>query len=147
VCNSSGEDFRRNVDVALDVFRALVCSAGPVYISVDGLDEIDGSIRCRILSILLSLSTDIDTLRVMVSCRPEADIKSLISEKCCTIRVDEQNSGGVQSYISQRTLRWYEEREFYPEARKEMETLLAPLPAKSQGTYGIQDVSSRLILS
>jgi hypothetical protein len=142
VCHASGEDFRRNVNVVQDVFRALVCSAGPVYVFLDGLDEIDT--RSRILSILLQLSTELNTLRVMISCRPEADITSLLSDKCSTIQVNEQNSGGLKSYISRRTLRWYKEREFYPEARKEMEALLAPLAAKSKGTYVSQDVKYRL---
>lgn len=135
VCHSSGEKFRCDVEVAQGIFRALIYSAGPVYVFVDGLDEIDGSTRCRILSILLELSTEINTLRVMISSRPEADITSLISERCSTVRVNEQNSGGIQSYISKRTLNWYEDRGFYPEARKEMESLLAPLAVKSQGTY------------
>jgi hypothetical protein len=146
VCHSSGEGFRRNLEVAQGVLKALLCSAGPVYISLDGLDEIDGSTRCRILTILLQLSTEIDTLRVMISCRPEADLTSILSEKCSTIRVNEQNGGGVQSYISQRTMSWYEERAFYPEARKEMETLLAPLATKSKGIYGHRYVYSELII-
>jgi hypothetical protein len=146
VCHSSGEDFRRNLEVVQVVFKALLSSAGPVYISIDGLDEIDGSTRCRFLTILLQLSTEIDTLRVMISCRPEADLTSLLSEKCSTVRVNERNGGGIQSYITQRTLSWYEERAFYLEARKEMEALLAPLATKSKGTYGYCNVNSELTI-
>ena len=136
VTHSIGEDFRRDPEVAQGVFKTLLCSTGPVYITIDALDEIAVLTRCRILGILLQIATEIDTLRVMISCRPEADLTSLLSEKSFAIRVNEQNGGGVQSYISQRTSSWYEERAFYPEARKEMKALLAPLAEKSKGTYG-----------
>ena len=144
VAHSIGEDLRRDLDVAQGVFKTLLCSAGPVYISIDGLDEIAVVTRCRILGILLQFATEIDTLRVMISCRPEADLTSLLSEKCSTVRVNEQNGGGVQSYISQRTSSWYEERAFYPEARKEMKALLAPLAEKSKGKYGYQIANREL---
>ncbi|PVI01812.1 hypothetical protein DM02DRAFT_590626 [Periconia macrospinosa] len=135
VCNSSGAEFRRNPENVQSVFRTLLSSTGPVYVILDGLDEIDGSKRCRILQGMLQLSAEIDTLRVLISSRPEADLMSLMRDKCSEIRVDAFNVGGIQSYVSQRTSAWYKERQFSPEVRNEMETLLAPLVAKSKGMF------------
>jgi hypothetical protein len=108
-------------------------SAGIIYMTIDGLDEIESAPRCQILSILLQLSSDIDGLRLLVSCRAEADITSLLKGKCLSIRINELNTGGIQAFITQRTSKWYEERDFFPEARKEIENRLAPLADKSKG--------------
>lgn len=133
VCQSSGESFRHSIEAAKDVFKTASSSAGAIYITIDGLDEIESAPRYQILSILLRLSSEIDGLRLLVSCRAEADITSLLKGKCSSIRINELNNEGIQAFITQRTYKWYSERDFFPEARKEIETLLAPLADKAKG--------------
>jgi hypothetical protein len=133
VCQSSGESFRHSIEAAKDVFKTVSSSAGAIYITIDGLDEIESAPRCQILNILLQLSSEIDGLRLLVSCRAEADITSLLKGKCTSIRINELNNEGIQAFITQRTHKWYSERDFFPEARKEIESLLAPLAHKAKG--------------
>jgi hypothetical protein len=133
LCQSSGENFRHNVDTAKSVFKTLALSAGNLCITIDGLDEIEAAPRCQILAILLQFSSEVDGLRLMVSSRAEADIASVLKGKCSSIRINELNTEGILAFISQRTVKWYNERDFFPEARKDIACLLAPLADKSKG--------------
>jgi hypothetical protein len=133
VCQSSGENFRHDIEAAESVFKTLSDGAGNVFVTIDGLDEIESFPRRQILKIMLRLSSEVDGLRLMVSCRAEFDISNLLKGNCSSIRIDELNTGGIQSFITQRTSEWYEERDFFPEARQEIENLLAPLAKKSKG--------------
>lgn len=134
VCHSSGGNFRNSVEDATQVFQALLCICGPVYITIDGLDEVEPNVRCRILKILLQLSSEIEKLGLLVSCRPESDLADLLKNSPATVRVDDLNTGGIQAYITQRKKELYHEREFFPEAQNEMDALLAPLATKSKGS-------------
>jgi hypothetical protein len=137
VCHSSGEKFRSSVEEATSVFRALLYGSKQVYITIDGLDEVEPVARCRILKILLQMASEIGTLGLLVSCRPEADLTDLLKDNSATIRVNDLNFGGIEAYITQRKLVLYNEREFIPEAQNEMDALLAPLATKSEGLYVI----------
>jgi hypothetical protein len=133
LCQLSGEKFRHNIEAAKSVFKTISSSAGTQYITIDGLDEIEAAPRCQLLGILLQLSTEIAGLRLMVSCRAEADIASMLRGKCSIIRINELNTEGIHTFITQRTSKWYNERDFFPEARKEIAHLLVPLADKSKG--------------
>jgi hypothetical protein len=133
VCQSSGESFRHSIEAAKDVFKIVSSSTGAIYITIDGLDEIESAPRCQILNTLLQLTSEIDGLRLLVSCRAEADITSLLKGKCTSIRINELNNEGIQAFITQRTHKWYSERDFFPQARKKIESLLAPLAHKAKG--------------
>lgn len=133
VCHSNSERFRSSVEGATEIFRALLCGSGPVYIIIDGLDEVELVVRGRVLKILLQLSSEIDALNLLVSCRSEADLTALLQDHAAVIRVNDLNVSGIEAYIRQRKLALYGEREFFPEAESEMNTLLAPLAAKSEG--------------
>jgi hypothetical protein len=134
VCQSSGAEFRNNVEAAKKIFKTLLCCAGPVYIIIDGLDEIDASIRCRILALLFDLLPEFDEMRILISCRSEADLTNTLRERCTTIRIDELNHLGIQAYITQRSTDWYCNRAFPSDVRDEIKALLAPLASKAKGT-------------
>jgi hypothetical protein len=134
LCQSSGDNFRHHMDTAKSVFKTLASSTGNLYITIDGLDEIEAAPRCQILGILLQFSSEIDGLRLLVSSRVEADIASYLKGKCSSLRLDEFNTGGIRAFITQRTAKWLNERDFVPEARKEIVSLLTPLADKSKGT-------------
>jgi hypothetical protein len=134
LCQSSGENFRCNIEAAKSVFKTVASSAGTLYITLDGLDEIEKAPRSKILEILLQFSSEIDGLRLLVSCRAEGDITRALKGKCSSIRIDEHNTEGIHTFITQHTSKWYNERGFRPEVRKEIGSLLAPLADKSKGT-------------
>jgi hypothetical protein len=124
----------RELSTVKSVFKTLASSAGTLYITIDGLDEIEAAPRCQILATLLQFSSEIDGLRLLVSCRAEADIASVLKGKCSSLRIDEFNTGGIRAFITQRTSKWYNERDFFPDAQQEIASLLAPLADKAKGT-------------
>lgn len=134
LCQSSGENFRHNIEATKSVFKTVASSAGILYITIDGLDEIEKAPRSKILEILLQFSSEIDGMRLLVSCRAEADITSTLKGKCSSIRINELNTEGIHAFITQHTSKWYNQRGFCLEARKEIGSLLAPLADKSKGT-------------
>ncbi|KAH4040807.1 hypothetical protein HBI56_015270 [Parastagonospora nodorum] len=135
LCQSSGENFRHNIEAAKSVFKTVASSAGTLYITLDGLDEIEKAPRSKILESLLQFSSEIDGLRLLISCRAEGDITSTLKGKCSSIRIDEHNTEGIHTFITQHTSKWYNERDFCPEVRKEIGSLLAPLADKAKGMF------------
>jgi hypothetical protein len=127
------EDLKRSIDEAGKLLTTLLACGGPVYIIVDGLDEIEKAERCTLLQQLLKVSDDCEELKILISSRIEDDITKLIEVKADTIRVDHQNVSSIQAFITQRTKTWYQERKFIPEAQTEINHLLKPLALTSKG--------------
>jgi len=118
---------------ATEILTTLLRVAGPVFIIIDGLDEIDEIERVRLLKCLLELSDSCDDAKILVSSRIEDDIKSVLSTKAVEIRVDSHNAGSIQAFINRRVQEWFVGRDFVPEARTEITGLLAPLSSKANG--------------
>lgn len=135
LCQSSRENLKSNLDVAACLLAKLLACAGPVYIIIDGVDEIDEIERGRLMKQLLDLSKSCEDAKILMSSRPEADITRILDEKAATIRVDHRNAGSIQSFVTQLTQQWFKERGFLPEARAEIEGLLAPLASNSKGMF------------
>ena len=133
LCQSSREDLKTNTDSAASLLIMLLACAGPVYIIIDGLDEIDELERGKLMRHLLTLATDSENTKILVSSRPEDDIAKSLDEKAIQIRIDHRNAGSIQSFINSHTQTWYQERGFSLEAQTEISSLLAPLAAKSKG--------------
>nr|KAK5442811.1 hypothetical protein LTR18_005488 [Exophiala xenobiotica] len=134
VCQSGQEALTNNIDVAMELLKSLVCYAAPVYVVIDGLDEIQELERCKFLRQILSLSEACEEVRILISSRDEVDIKQLLKDHA-TIRVNLRNAGSIQNFVNQRAREWFSERNFYPEVRSEIEGLLAPLASHAKGLF------------
>lgn len=134
VLSASGRgDLKCNIDSATSLLMKLLACAGPVYVIIDGLDEIEESERHRFMKQLLHVLESCKHTKILVSSRPEADILETFGEKATTIRVDQRNAGSIQAFVTGHIQRWFKEREFLPEAQAEIESLLAPLASTSKG--------------
>ena len=134
LCQSSREDLKWNIEMAIDLLARLLASAEPVYIVIDGLDEIDELERDKLLNQLLRLGETAKRTSLLISSRPEADITAILKTKAAIVRVDHRNSGSIQAFVTDSMQRWFTQRDFLPEAQAEIEGLLAPLASKSKGT-------------
>jgi hypothetical protein len=134
LCQSRRENFKGNMDAAKSLLSTLLNSAGPVYIIIDGLDEICGIERGRLLTQLLQLSKDCNETMLLISSRAEADITETLKEKSAVIRVDNRNAGSIQTFVTQQTQKWFQERNFVSEVKIEIERFLAPIASNSKGT-------------
>lgn len=121
----------------MDFLTTLLCTAGPVFIVIDGLDEIDEIERARLLQRLLELSDSCDEAKILISSRIEDDINFILCDKAVEIRIDDRNAGSIQAFVSRRVEAWFLLQDFLPEARAEIVGLLAPLSSKANGTYPI----------
>lgn len=137
LCQSMAKELKRDLKRAVELLTTLLRVAGPVFIVVDGLDEIDELERARLLQNLLELSKSCDEAKILVSSRIEDDIHAILRDKAVEIRIDSRNAGSIQAFVSRRVQEWFLSRDFLPEARTEIMGLLAPLSWKANGMYPV----------
>lgn len=130
---SSRENLKNNITVAVSLLTTLLKGAGPVYIIVDGVDEIDEIERERLLRELLGLSKNCQETKIVVSSRLEADIKAKLDPVSVSIRVDEYNAGNIQAFVNFESDRLFQTWNLLPDERTDIERLLAPVAANAQG--------------
>jgi hypothetical protein len=63
LCQSASKELRRELKRAVELLTTLLTTAGPVFIVIDGIDEIDEIERRRLLQHLLELSNAVTTSR------------------------------------------------------------------------------------
>jgi hypothetical protein len=129
--------FKHDLKSVMKLLITLLCTAGPVFIVIDGFDEIDEIERARLLRCLLELSSSCDVAKILVSSRMEEDIHAILRDQAVEIRIDSRNAGSIQAFVSRRVHAWFLSRDFLPEARTEIMGLLAPLSSKANGTFPV----------
>ena len=135
LCQSASKELRRELKRAVELLTTLLTTTGPVFIVIDGIDEIDEIERTRLLRCLLELSNCCDETKVLVSSRIEDDLQAILGDTAVQIRIDDRNAGSIQAFVSRRVQEWFLLRDFLPEARTEIQGLLAPLSSKANGMY------------
>ncbi|MCJ1267692.1 hypothetical protein MMC22_007578 [Lobaria immixta] len=135
LCQSSRKNLENSITVAVSLLTTLLNGAGPVYIIIDGVDEIDEVERGRLLRQLLDLSKDCEETKILISCRPEADITTILSSASASIRVDNRNASSIQAFVNRQSHRWFQARNFLPNDRADIERLLAPVAANAKGMF------------
>lgn len=133
LCQSSRKNLENSITVAVSLLTTLLNGAGPVYIIIDGVDEIDEVERGRLLRQLLDLSKDCEETKILISCRPEADITTILGSASASIRVDNRNASSIQAFVNRQSHRWFQARNFLPDDRADIERLLAPVAANAKG--------------
>ncbi|KAK4198875.1 hypothetical protein QBC40DRAFT_229024 [Triangularia verruculosa] len=131
---SAQSDMKHNPGTAASVLKDVLNCAGTTYLVIDGVDEIDKEERKKLLTHVLKLSQDCDNVRILACSRTEADIERLL-HKIPRIRVDHRNSESIQTFVNQRSSEWLKCRQFSSDERLEVESLLSPLSAKSNGMF------------
>ncbi|KAK5057894.1 hypothetical protein LTR84_011895 [Exophiala bonariae] len=134
LCQASTEVQKRSVDATANLLRTLLGCAGPTYILIDGMDEIEETERSRFLKQVLEVSRACQEVKILISSRAEADIADLLKDQV-SIRVDSRNAGSIHTFVKRRTEEWFDKCEFLPEARDEIQGLLAPLASKAKGMF------------
>lgn len=133
MCRSSPESLKNDTNIAIKVLKTLLACKPQVYIILDGVDEIDEVERSKLVQCLIDLQKECDQVKILISSRPEADLKKLLSEVSTSIRVDDHNAGSIQVFVEQWVRNWFKTNKFLPDARCALERWLAPLSWKSKG--------------
>jgi hypothetical protein len=130
---SNERDLKSNTLYASDLLKSLVVSAGPTYIVIDGLDEIEENERQILLQKLETIVKDCNELKILICSRTEDDITKALGQKAKSIRVDQKNLGSIQGYINTRSQEWMDNCNFDFETESEVRSLLSPLSAHAKG--------------
>ncbi|KAM7189880.1 hypothetical protein V8F33_009789 [Rhypophila sp. PSN 637] len=134
LCHSSRQDLKSSLDCAAEVLTSLVDFAGPTWFVVDGLDELDLIERLRLLSQLVELAKECETLRILICSRAESDIERALGTSP-RVRVDHSNSHSIEVFVKYETTQWLSRKYFGHQELTEIEGLLAPLASKANGMF------------
>lgn len=129
------DSMRRDLSMAGDLLASLIRYSGLVYLVIDGIDEISEAERGRLVIELLRLTEECETLKVIFSSRPEADLMRLLGDTAVEVNVHDQNEGNLQNYINERTQYIFRARKVYPNAQAAIKKLLEPLVSRAKGMF------------
>ncbi|PQE07875.1 hypothetical protein CJF32_00003003 [Rutstroemia sp. NJR-2017a WRK4] len=136
LCGASRENFKSNFNVALEIFSTLLLAcSGPVFVVIDGLDEMDKTERSRLVTGLINTQAKCEQVRICFSSRLEDDLKVLLEKDAALVRVDNHNIESIYEYVRQWSEEWFLEHRVRPRDQDEMRKWLAPLPSRSHGMF------------
>lgn len=133
VCESCNEECKQSLKGAGDLLVAVLRCAGPTYLIVDGVDEMEETERGRLLAELLRILKLSPETRLFISSRAEADLLSILRNDATVITIEQKNFQCIRRYIRQWAQDWVVEREFWPAEQTEIKLGLEQLALKSQG--------------
>ncbi|OBR03043.1 Nacht domain protein [Colletotrichum higginsianum IMI 349063] len=135
LCQSSRQNMRSSLEVAVGLLESLLRCAGFTFIVVDGIDEIEEVERVALLKRLLQILKSCEGCRILLSSRPESDITAILKDHTVDIEVNKRNSGSVQAYVNNRMAEWFQVKAFDPEFQRGIEGSLAKLAHTANGMF------------
>jgi hypothetical protein len=132
VLSADRNSLKTDLSSAITLLTNLINFLGSVRIIIDGLDEI-GSGMLRLLGQILTISKHCEGARVLISSRPEADIKAMLNKASIPIRVDDRNTPSIKTFVHSRLDEWVQGRVFTPEEREELTRLVDGIAKKAKG--------------
>ncbi|KAI1737673.1 hypothetical protein F4680DRAFT_203534 [Xylaria scruposa] len=135
ICESMCDDLKSNLSTAGNLLASLIRYSGPVYLVIDGVDEISEVERGRLIIELLRLVEECEMLKIIFSSRSEADLMRLLSDIVIEINVHDQNEGNIRSYIDGRIQNIFRVRRVFPKAQVVIKELLEPLASRAKGMF------------
>ena len=130
---SKEREIKGNTGHVAEMLKTFLATAGPTYIIVDGLDEMDECERQIIFQRLDELSKGCDDVRFLICSRAEADISKILEQKAKNIRVNDTNFGSIQNYVDFRSQNWMASCQYDSKTESEIRNLLSPLAANAKG--------------
>ncbi|KAF5986262.1 hypothetical protein FBULB1_2484 [Fusarium bulbicola] len=128
-------DLKGDSKFALNTFTKLLQAAGPTYITIDGLDEIDDCAQQTFLHLLLEVLKSVPNVKLLVSSRRVDRIERILKPVAMILPIDRKNSGCIETYVSNRGQYWLDNSYFDSNARSEVRQLLNPLASKAYGMF------------
>jgi hypothetical protein len=131
--DSSLRNLKDSITVAVSFLKTLLDYASPVYIVIDGMDEIDEVERAKLLRQLLDLSKICVETKILISSRPEADIATILAPESTPLGPVDDRDAITQFYVTERIKEWFHERKFLPEEEVEITGLLFSVVTTANG--------------
>lgn len=134
-CELSRENLKSDTAETEAILKKLLSCSGPVYVIIDGVDEVEEIERGRLLTCLLTISKECEETHILISSRPEADIESKLRNEAVVLCVNKKNSGSIQAFVNQSSQKWFKERSFVQDVQEELRSLLLPLASNAEGWF------------
>ena len=134
--SSNYRQIMSSLEFATKLFADLVKEAGPIFIVIDGVDEMAEPERGRLLKALTGQLKTCRDLKLLVSSRGERDIALALGNDVPSVRVDHKNTMDIDAYIENRTDDWLPElRRFGADDSmcSEAKLLLKSISSKAKG--------------
>ncbi|KAH8879081.1 NACHT domain protein [Thozetella sp. PMI_491] len=128
-------DLQSSTEYATKTLSDALKIESPLYIVLDGLDEIGEGDRQALLRRLCAVATEEPLCRLLISCRNEEDIGRALKTKALNISVDSKNTDSIEVYVKVRTAEWFHTRDFDQESQRTISKLLVPLASKAKGMF------------
>ena len=112
--------------------------SGPIFIVIDGVDEMAENQRRMLLKALTAQLKVCGNLKLLVSSRGEGDIDLALGKDVPSARVDHKNLGDIEAYVAMQTEDWLPELRSYGADDSmccEIEVLLRSISSKAKGLY------------
>ncbi|KAH1932003.1 hypothetical protein KXV48_007907 [Aspergillus fumigatus] len=135
LCHLTNEQIKSNITVAVDTLKTVLKCAGPAFLIIDGLDEIEEIERGVLLKQLLRLSHECHETRIFVSSRREEDLTAILEARSEMIRVDGRNEESIQVFVDYQLKQIFQSSRFPPQIQDEIQRSLAPLASKAKGMF------------
>lgn len=135
ICESMSQELKDNLASAADLLKSLVLHAGPVSLVIDGVDEISKVERGRMIKEFLGLVKSCESLRIILSSRPEADLKRALEDVAVILQVHDHNEQSIECYVNEATQRMFRDRRVLQRDQHEIKKLLAPLARRAEGMF------------
>ena len=133
VCQSYSADMNQSLQSATAFLSTVLACAGPTYLVLDGLDEMERTERSLLLDQLILVLESSNETKIFISSRPEADLITKLNGKATTLPIDKRNTPGIQTFVHDTMESWFSKRGFWPEEKAEIEVCLKPLVTKAKG--------------
>jgi len=125
-----------SLEFTTELFADLVKDTGPVFIVVDGVDEMTELERRLLLKALTGQLQACEDLKLLVSSRGERDIALALGNDVPSARVDHKNITDIEACIEKQTNDWLPELQSYgadDSMRSEAKLLLKSISSKAKG--------------
>ena len=107
------QKFTGDIEYVKGLFCGVVKDSGPLYIIIDGLDEIEEHHRQLLLKTLLEVVDICGDIKFQLSSRKEHDILRILGTKVISLMLNENNLADIENYVETQGKEWCEELRGY----------------------------------
>ena len=125
-----------SLEFTTELFANLVKEAGPIFVVIDGVDEMAELERRLLLKALTGQLEACEDLKLLISSRRERSIAVVLGDDVPSARVDRKNITDIEAYIGKETENWLPELRSYgadDSMCSEAKLLLKSISQKAEG--------------
>jgi ATP/maltotriose-dependent transcriptional regulator MalT len=130
------EDFRElqsSLEYNQQLFCNLIESAGPMFVIIDGLDEILEKERKAALNCFIEITKKCSNFKVMISSREESDISHILRSRAILLKIGSKNSRDISRYCDNQISAWLDNLDVDERTSKELTALAKGVTNNSKG--------------